>query len=401
MQRKLLFPPRRNKTKHKVRHKGRQAVCRDTVNGNIRIERIRWWSRKQGCDDTIDRVLGIVADQVSVGVRRMCSRVAISQQGFRKSAEHLDHLAQIKISPERLRVIAENEGQKVLQAQSKAQLETSLTPDKCKTPPEGPARVYIGSDGVKVPMVTTDEKIKRRKKRGTKGKGSRRRLMRRGADNPYKEFKIATFYDQSNEYRHVVATAGDHEVLGRLVRRQAVRLGLNDFDQRLAVADGADWIYKQLTSKIPTLDEFILDFYHLSEHIWLASNTCFGINSQEAASFASELLHLAKHQGVTEILLILASKRKTLRSRDKRKALQDSINYIAKRIAQCDYPRYISEGWQIGSGPTEAMCKVLTYRLKGSGMRWDRQGAEPIMALIALEQSNAWHSYWKSQNLAA
>ena len=401
MQRKLLFPPRKNKIKHKLRHKGRQAVCRATVNGNIRIERIRWWSKDRGCDQTIDRVLGIVAGQVSIGVRQMCSRVATSQQGFRKAAEHLDHLAQIKISPERLRVIVENEGQKVLQAQSKGQLEISLTPEKCRIAPGGPTRVYIGADGVKVPMVTTDEKIKRRKKRGPKRKGGRRRLMRSGADNPYKEFKIATFYDQSNEYRHVVATAGDHEVLGRLIRRQAVHLRLNQFDQKLAAADGADWIYRQLTGKIPTLDEFILDFYHFSEHIWLASNTCFGLNSQQAASFASELLHIAKHQGATEILLILASKRKVLRSPTKRKALGELINYIAKRIGQCDYPRYISQGWQIGSGPTEAMCKVLTYRLKGSGMRWDRQGAEPIMALIALQQSNAWQSYWKSQYLAA
>ena len=401
MQRKLLFPPHKNKTQHELRHKGRQAVCRDTVNGNIRIKRIRWWSRDHGCDDTIDQVLGIIADQVSVGVRQMCSRVAIAQQGFRKAADHLHHLAHIRISPERLRMIVEQEGHKVLQAQSQDPIETSLTPENCKTAPDGPSRVYIGVDGVKVPMVTTEEKDKRRQKRGPKRKGSRRRVMRSGADNPYKEFKIATFYDQSNDYRQVVATAGDHHVLGRLVRRQAVRLGLNQFDQRLAVADGADWIYNQLTRQIPTLDAFILDFYHLSEHIWLASNTCFGIGSQKAGSFASELLHLAKHQGVTEILLILASERKALRCPGKRKALQELINYIAKRIRQCDYPRYVRQGWQIGSGPTEAMCKVLTYRLKGSGMRWDRQGAEPMMALIALEQSNAWQSYWQSQNLAA
>ena len=401
MQRKLLFPPRNSKTQRKLHHKGRQTVCRDTVNGNIRIERIRWWSQDQGCDDSIDQLLGIVAEQVSVGVRQMCSRVAISQQGFRKAAEHLHHLAQIRMSPERLRMIVEKEGQKVWQAQSKGHIETSLTPEKSKTAPKGPSRVYIGADGVKVPMITADEKLKRRKKRGPKRKGSRRRVMRAGADNRYKEFKIATFYDQSNEYRQVVATAGDHQVLGRLVRRQAIRLGLNQFDQRLAIADGADWIYNQLTDKIPTLDEFILDFYHLSEHIWLACNTCFGVGSEKAACFALELLHLAKHEGITEILSILASERKALRSPGKRKALEELISYIAKRMGQCDYPRYVSEGWQIGSGPTEAMCKVLTYRLKGSGMRWDRQGAEPMMALIALEQSNAWQSYWQSQNLAA
>ena len=268
MQRKLLFPPHKNKIGHKLRHKGRQAVCRVTVNGNICIKRIRWWSKDHGCEDTIDQVLGIIADQVSIGVRQMCSRVAVSQQGFRKAAEHLHHLAQIRISHERLRMIVENEGQEVLQAQCKGQIETSLTPQKCKTALAGPTRVYIGVDGVKVPMVTSAEKVKRRKKRGPKRKGTRRRVMRSGADNPYKEFKIATFYDQSNEYRQVIATAGDHQVLGRLVRRQAVHLGLNQFDQRLAIADGADWIYNQLTGKIPTLDEFILDFFATSANIF-------------------------------------------------------------------------------------------------------------------------------------
>jgi hypothetical protein len=39
------------------------------------------------------------------------------------------------------------------------------------------------------------------------------------------------------------------------------------------------------------------------------------------------------------------------------------------------------------------MCKVLTYRLKGAGMRWDRYGADAIMALISFQQLNTWTSY--------
>ena len=41
----------------------------------------------------------------------MCCRVAISQQGFAKAAEHLKELAQVTISKERLRMIIEREGQ--------------------------------------------------------------------------------------------------------------------------------------------------------------------------------------------------------------------------------------------------------------------------------------------------
>ena len=55
----------------------------------------------------------------------------------------------------------------------------------------------------------------------------------------------------------------------------------------------------------------------------------------------------------------------------------------------------------IGSGPTEAFCKTLTSRLKGSGMRCDKPNAEAIMPLAALEHSHLWHSYWPHQRKAA
>jgi len=396
-----LFPPRQNQKKKKYRHKGKQKVSHDTVNGNIRFERIRWWSPEHGTDDTVDRLIGAVADTVSVGVRQMCCRVAISQQGFRKGAKHLYNLAQIKISPERLRTISEYEGQRVLLLQSKGCIEPELNVQNSKTVPESLSRVYTGVDGVMVPMITQDEKQKRRKKRGPKPKGSHRRRMCKGADNAYKEFKIATFYDESNEHRHVVATAGDHKVLGKLVRRQAGSLKLNEFDEKVAIADGAGWIHRQLQINVPMLDAFILDFYHFSEHVWEGANQCFGLNSDDGKKFAENLLHIARHEGIGGVLVKLEQLRKEVRSPNKRKVLRELLNYIAKRAGQCDYPGFREKGWQIGSGPTEAMCKVLTYRLKGAGMRWDRQGAEPIMALVALEQSNIWNTYWDSQKEVA
>jgi len=317
--------------------------------------------------------------------------------GFRRAAGDLEHLAQIRISPERLRQLAEQEGQRVITAQAQGQIAVSLTPERAKVSPDGPTRIYVGADGVKVPMVTSEEKGKRRTRRGPKRSGSRRRRMHRGADNAYKEFKIATFYEQSNEYRHVLATAGDHTVIGRLIRREAKRLRLNLFDQKLGLGDGADWILRQLALNLSSLDQFMLDFYHFSEHVWLASNACWGLASEAARTAAEDLLHKARHEGPAAVLLTLETERREHRTGRKRQALQELMGYLTKRAPYCEYPRYRSEGWQIGSGPTEAMCKVLTYRLKGAGMRWDRQGAEPIMALIALEQSDAWESYWAPQ----
>jgi len=367
------------------------------------LERVYWWSANGGCDQTIDRLIGIVADRVTTGVRQMCCRVAVSQQGFAKASEHLKNLAQISISHERLRVIVESEGRQVMKVQSAGLLEPGFSVvDDCKVSPDGPSRVYAGVDGVKVPMVTAGEKLKRRK-----GRGRRKKRcisvgrMHRGADNAYKEFKIATIYDQLNEHRHVIATSGNHEVLGRLVRRQAARLGVGKADQKIAIVDGAEWIAKQLNSKLPMLDAVVLDFYHLSEHVWLAAHKCFGQGSDRAKEFVAAILHIARHQGAGSLLAAVQLERKKYRTAGKRKALDELIGYVGHRASMCDYPTYEENGWQIGSGPTEAMCKVLTYRLKGSGMRWDRHGADAMMALVALQQSNMWKSYWDGQKHAA
>ena len=58
-------------------------------------------------------------------------------------------------------------------------------------------------------------------------------------------------------------------------------------------------------------------------------------------------------------------------------------------------------GYDCGSGPTESLCGTLTDRLKGSGMRWDKDNAESLMALASLHHSGLWHSYWKAQRAAA
>ena len=58
-----------------------------------------------------------------------------------------------------------------------------------------------------------------------------------------------------------------------------------------------------------------------------------------------------------------------------------------------DYPRYRACGFDIGSGPTESLCRMLTARLKGGGKRRNRPNAEALMALAALKQSRLWQGY--------
>ena len=69
---------------------------------------------------------------------------------------------------------------------------------------------------------------------------------------------------------------------------------------------------------------------------------------------------------------------------DKREELENLREYLGKRIAMTDYPSFLEQGYDIGSGPTESFCGCLTKRLKGSGMKWDKDNAESVMALASI-----------------
>jgi hypothetical protein len=84
--------------------------------------------------------------------------------------------------------------------------------------------------------------------------------------------------------------------------------------------------------------------------------------------------------------------------RGQREAADRLLSDVNERREMIKYPEFLAnKGWQIGSGPTEATCKTLTAWLKGSGMRWDADNAEALMALEALTQSGQGDLYWRSQ----
>jgi len=92
-----------------------------------------------------------------------------------------------------------------------------------------------------------------------------------------------------------------------------------------------------------------------------------------------QLLHTFKHDGYEPTWQQLLEWHVGLR-RGQRPAADRLMNCVSERRDMIKYPEFIAKGWQIGSGPTEATCKTLNARLKGSGMRWDADKAEALMA---------------------
>ncbi|TFG38755.1 MAG: hypothetical protein E4H48_10065 [Syntrophobacterales bacterium] len=267
--------------------------------------------------------------------------------------------------------------------------------------------IITGADGVMVPMVTEQQKRKRRAtesaKRARQGRTSTAKAgrPRAGGDGPYKEFKIVSFYDPDKSHCHVVGTAGDHEALGRLMRREAGRVKLDQAALKYAVTDGAEWIARQYRRQLPMLNEHILDYYHLREHVIQASQVLYGENTKNAENWREDMMGCVWRQGSLVMLDRLGAYLRRHRSGRKREALESLRNYVGKRVAMTDYPTFRQLGYDCGSGPTESLCGTLTGRLKGPGMRWDKDNAESVMALAGLYHSGLWRAYWKSQRAAA
>src|SRR5438132_14282377 len=172
MRRKPLFPPPKDLHTGKKKHnKGRQDFTVLTINGRVRLLRRRWHSRGEGTTTPLDGWLDTVESTISLGVREMACRLNGDGKNFDKAAANLARTAQIQVSGETLRQLVETEGKRVLQAQRSGQLPVGWSATDCRTETKK-TRLYLGCDGVMVPLVTDAEKTSRRQK--TKEKRRRR-----------------------------------------------------------------------------------------------------------------------------------------------------------------------------------------------------------------------------------
>lgn len=383
------------------KNKGKQKTSHLTVNGRLEFSRTVFWNENHGTVVPMDILLGIESSNHSLGVREICCRESLNN-AFVPASKNIKRLAQLDISSSVVRQIVEHEGSELSRAQHKSQTGPDFKAEDCTA-----KTLITGTDGVMVPLVTQEQKLKRRKTQAAKRKKEKRKSTakasrpRKGSDGPYKEFKVVAFYDKDKTHQYVVGTSGNHKIAGRIMRRVGQKLDISQAQTKYSVSDGASWILKQYNIQLPMLDENILDFYHFRDHVTGASYVLFGEGSKEALAWKEQMMEVARNQGSLVMLDRLGECLRNLTDDDKRQELDSLREYISKRIAMTDYPYFLDLGYDIGSGPTESFCGCLTKRLKGSGMRWDTDNAEAVMALASIYYSNQWDRHWRSRHKAA
>lgn len=190
----------------------------------------------------------------------------------------------------------------------------------------------------------------------------------------------------------------DLDELGLQLRRQAAQVGWDEAEQQIALSDGGSGLEEFFRKNFPRA-ECILDFWHASEHLTELGLALYPTDEAERKKQVSAWCHQLKAEGGLSIVWLLQGLDLREAPVSAQQAQADCLRYFQNHQQRMQYPRYVANGWQIGSGPVESACKtVVANRLKGSGMRWGSDGSDAVCHLRALylSQPGQWENFWKT-----
>jgi hypothetical protein len=140
-----------------------------------------------------------------------------------------------------------------------------------------------------------------------------------------------------------------------------------------------------------------VDFFHACEYVTKLSDGLFGKDTPEAHRWAEQSRRTLRHEvnGVSTVIRRAAQQQRHHGLKGKREDFESGLGYLKKYRPYMDYQKRRAAGEPIGSGITEAGCKVIfNQRLKQSGMRWKSATMQTIIDLRAACRSQLWDRIW-------
>lgn len=152
------------------------------------------------------------------------------------------------------------------------------------------------------------------------------------------------------------------------------------------LSDGATWIKNWIEDAFPQAIT-ILDYYHVCEHLHQFSASFFKDKKMEQkwTTQQKELLLKSKVQKVIKNIQALATNNSSAEAKN-------LIAYYQANSSRMDYQKYKQLGCGIiGSGAIESAHKtVIQKRMKLSGQRWSRKGAQNMLNLRVMNKNHQW-----------
>lgn len=193
-------------------------------------------------------------------------------------------------------------------------------------------------------------------------------------------------------------------------RAQATRRGFPpDTGKRVqVVVDGEPCLRQRVQDLFPTA-VLTLDLRHAQERLWKAGRLFHREGSPELEAWVAPLNSLLLAGKTKALLKRLKALLRSIAPRGpgtkaKRDKLSEQIRYFEQRQEMMHYDQYRREDLVLATGVIEGACRhVVGERLDCAGMRWIREGAEPLLQLRCIELNGDWESFitWVAQHTTA
>jgi hypothetical protein len=317
-----------------------------------------------------DATLGLEADALSPGLRPLVA-LAGTLTSFEAAADDLlRRFANLRVSARTAWRATERAGEAWL---TRAGGGAVVAPSPAQPGwdfalPDHPGTVgYLGLDAFSVPMQEPD---------GTRADW---RMLYVGL--VYTPDKAGTEY----------VTGWDLDGVCARLRQVAIARGLGRVGRVVAVTDAGNGLEAALRRHFDAGLLCILDWYHAAEHLHAYARVAWPRDPPAAGAWADRAKGVLHDRGGAALVAWLDAQALPAGA-EAAEALRLLVGYFAGTTHRTDYPSYRAAGLDIGSGPTEAGCKVIGARLKGSGMRWTEAGAAAVAALRAVYETGP--AYW-------
>jgi len=352
------------------------------VHGVLKVRRAYYYCGR--CKQSFlpyDDALGLV-DEISPGLMPLVCLAGTLLPFADAAKDVLKRFAGVRLSASTVLRSTEAAGERLRAQQKEGRMAQPLQAEPKWTAAReaGQPAAYVGLDAFSVPM------------QGEQASKAEHRML----------YTALLYTPQKEHTRYLVDFELD--ALAEQVRLQARALGIAQVSDLIAVTDGGNGLeealQRHLAEDLPT----ILDWYHAAEHLCAFAKVWHAHDDEARWQWQQEAKGILYEQGGEALLAYLGAIALPSRaSAEVREELRKLIGYFENNRHRTDYPTYRQKGWDIGSGPTEAGCKIIGERLKGSGMRWVEDGAATVAALRALYVSggNLWDGFWSQPHRAA
>lgn len=318
--------------------------------------------------------------KLTMQVRRMVT-LAGSGCSFDEASDKLLELSHLRVSNDVVRRVCNEEGE-----EAKAWLQESSAPAEAMAKAQGEVEFY--TDGVQVNTVDGWRELRMSV------------LAKRVAADPAEPADWEERALEKPECRIAWAAIATSHLIGASWARMLEHLGLQNTPRLSVLADGARWIWDEAAKRFKVVVEvdWVVDVYHVSEHVSDCGKKMFGQGTPQAAEWGtSRVTELIELEG-PKFIERLRECRRAASDGAGRDALDGLIHYLSENRDSLWYKTRLAEGLPIGSGLIEGTCKnVIGKRLKLNNPRWRVRRAERMAALRCLHYGKLWPAFWESK----